>query len=221
MKVENTRADPDALISVTNMSNEYSIKVSTSGKTSQPNVLSRSASNACGEQVTDGPADFGLLRPKLNLGMEFPLHEHGVHPLVELEAHREERACGTEVEVLVQANGSGVRTIANDRDHLPPGASLAMFDQACKQCASVSSPDMGGIYINGVFHGIPICETCAVRTGVRVADDRFLLFGNQKRQAERQDGGTALRHLVLSGWVQFESCAAVADVVAIDARDRA
>src|ERR1700733_7158720 len=64
---------------------------------------------------------------------QFPLHQHGVHPLAELEADGPQCSDALESETLMHCNRRLISAVAYHGQHLPPWPLLAPADQFRKQ----------------------------------------------------------------------------------------
>src|SRR5262249_32207013 len=68
-------------------------------------------------------------------GPERALHDHGIDPAPEFESDRTQRADLAKAECYMQADGSGVAGIADDRQHLQPAQRFGAGDDFGQQAA--------------------------------------------------------------------------------------
>lgn len=120
-----------------------------------------------------------------------------------LAAQAGKNADRLEAEFFVQCDRAAVAVLADHRNHLAEAARFASLHQFCKQGVTYASALERGRDVDRVFHGPAVTHAAAIRTGIRVACEVAIAFGNQVRKSVRDEVAQALGHFCFAWHVVF------------------
>ena len=109
--------------------------------------------------------------------------------------------------------------IADDRQHLPPRAFLALSDQPGQQRAADAASAHSGFHVYRFLEGVAIGRTRAIEGGIAVAHDSSAPQRYQPRQPVVAHGLDPFTHFVNGGGDLFEGGAAIKHVPDIQRGD--
>ena len=92
-----------------------------------------------------------------------------------------------------------IYSAANDRDHLPETARLAVLDQQREQSAADPASDIACFDVHRVLDGVAIRGPRTIGTRIGIADDPSRALGNKIGIIAARAGLESLSHLVDGG----------------------
>src|SRR3954447_19181541 len=151
-------------------------------------------------------------------GAELPLHQGGVAPAPELEAHRPEAPDMLEPEARVERDG-GRRIVADDRNHLPEAPAGTILEQTLEQKAADAAAVTIGPDVDRVLDRMAVGWPRPISARIGIADDLAALERREIRVAALDDRPPAPQHLGETRRFELEARRAGLDVVGIDRGD--
>ena len=148
------------------------------------------------------------------------LQQRRVDPAAVLETDRLQHAGRLEAERAMQRRRAAGAAVGDHRDHLPPRAGLATFDQRGEQRAADPAPALRIVDVDRILDREAVRAARAVRRRVRVAGHAAVAFGDEVWQPVAQHRVAARAQFGDVGRRFLERRDAVVHVVRIDRVDR-
>ena len=96
----------------------------------------------------------------------------------------------------MQRDRTRIGAVTDDRDHLPPGSSLAADDQFTEQRRAYPTSSLAVRDIHAVLDGVAISRPRAVEACIGKTRDHASCLGYEVRQTQIHRGATARQHVV-------------------------